>query len=105
METKKSKSSSVKKVETTYFHATGAKLIPYVFGWVFGVFNLVFWWVVLIAGVLSGNKHEFIDSTLHKIVYIWGWIMIVLLIIAAIALMVVLLLGIIFYTSKMPIIY
>lgn len=54
------------------FPIDGLKWIPYVIGWIFGVFNLMFWLILLIVGVLSKDKHRFIDKTFHEVVYVYG---------------------------------
>lgn len=50
----------------------GFEWIFYIVGWVAGVFNLVFWILLLVFGLLSKDKHRFIDDDLHRIVYYWG---------------------------------
>jgi hypothetical protein len=54
------------------FPIDGLKWIPYLIGWILGVFFTPFWIILLIVGVLSKDKHEFIDVSLHNTVYIWG---------------------------------
>ena len=52
----------------------------YIIGWIGGIFNLFFWIVELFAGIIAEDKHQFIDVTFHKIVYIWGIIIFILVI-------------------------
>lgn len=63
------------------FPIEGLKWIPYVVGWVFGVFSLIFWLLILIVGVLSKDKHRFIDQNIHNVVYIYGVVIIALILI------------------------
>ncbi len=54
------------------FPIEGLKWIPYLIGWILGVFFTPFWIILLIVGFLSNDKHQFIDVGLHNTVYIWG---------------------------------
>ncbi len=76
------------------FKLEGIDYVPYVLGWILGVFNLIFWIIILIAGLASENRHRFIDYTLHKIVYIYGIVMIILILIVLAIIMLLLMLGV-----------
>ncbi len=76
-EKKKKKVTSENK-----FPINGIKWVPYIAGWIFGVFNLVFWIIIAIVGVLSKNKHKFIDEDIHTVVMIWGIFVLILITLA-----------------------
>lgn len=66
------------------FPIDGLKWIPYSIGWIFGVFFQPFWIVLFIVGLLSQDKHYFIDVQIHNFVYVWGIICIGLILLAII---------------------
>lgn len=83
------------------FNIEGIDYVPYVIGWILGVFNIIFWIIVLIAGLASENKHRFIDYTLHKIVYVYGIVMIILIVLLLFFFILLLLLGITLFGNMM----
>ena len=89
------------KIEYEKFKLEGIDYIPYVLGWILGVFNLIFWIILLIVALVSENKHRFIDYTLHKFVYIYGIIMIVLILIFIFFIILLLMLGITLFGPMM----
>lgn len=66
------------------FPIDGLKWIPYSIGWFFGIFFQPFWIVVFVMGLISQDKHHFIDVQIHDIVYVWGIICIGLILLAII---------------------
>lgn len=94
--------TSAPALEEKRFKLEGLMYIPYVIGWVLGIFNIIFWAILLIVGLVSEDKHKFIDYTLHKFVYIYGIVMMVLLLMFLIIFMLLLMLGItVFWPSMM----
>lgn len=91
---KKQSKNVDEKIVQEKFKLEGIDYIPYVMGWILGVFNLIFWLILLIAGLASENKHRFVDYTLHKIVYIYGIVMIILILLVLSILIFLMFLGI-----------
>lgn len=87
--------------ENKKFNLVGIDYVPYVIGWILGVFNIIFWIILLVAGLASENKHKFIDYTLHKIVYIYGIVMIILIVLILFIFILLLLLGITLFGNMM----
>ena len=91
---KKQTRNKDEKIVKEKFKIEGIDYIPYVVGWILGVFNLIFWFILLIVGLASENKHKFVDYTLHKIVYVYGIVMIILIFLALSILIFLMFLGI-----------
>lgn len=66
------------------FPIVGLKWLPYCLGWIFGVGNLVFWWILLIVGLIQKDRHKFIDRTIHEVIFIYGLVCIGLILVAVI---------------------
>ena len=66
------------------FPISGLKWLPYIIGWVFGVFNLLFWLIQLIVGAFMEDKHKFIDRVFHEVIYYYGLVCIALIFVALI---------------------
>lgn len=44
----------------------------YIIGWISGIFNLLFWFVMFILFAINDKNASFFNNNLHKRVYYWG---------------------------------
>jgi hypothetical protein len=56
------------------FPIKGWKWIFYIYGWMSGATNLLFWAIMLILFLVNKEK-EFISNKFHQRVYVWGLVM------------------------------
>lgn len=66
------------------FPIEGLKWLPYVIGIIFGIFNLIYWLIQLVVGVVSKDKHKYIDYTFHEVTYYYGLVIIGFILLAII---------------------
>lgn len=65
-------------MQRTQWPIQGFMYVPYIFGWITGIGNLIFWLVHIIL-YFSHNKGEFFfNNDFHFRTYVWGVVMLVL---------------------------
>ena len=53
--------------------------IIFSFGWILGIFNIIFWAIMLALHYAKNYNQKFFNKDFHKRVYLWGIVMIIVL--------------------------